>query len=220
MPQSRQLAAIMFTDIVGYTALMGDDEQKAFELLRKNRQVQQPIVERFGGRWIKELGDGVLASFSTVTDAVQCAVSIQQFCTSIPDLKLRIGIHLGEVVFENNDVFGDGVNIASRLQALAPVGGIWISESVYNTIINKKNIQAKFVREEILKNVKEPMRIYEVVPSVTSGLSSGGSDLTVLEQQISLSNKASIKTVPQKSIAVLPFVDMSSSHDQEYLGDG
>ena len=157
------LAAIMFTDIVGYTALMGEDEQKAFELLRKNRLIQKPIIKQHNGTWIKEMGDGILASFSTVTDAILCASGVQRLCNNTPDLKLRIGIHLGEVVFENNDVFGDGVNIASRLQSLAPVGGIWISEAVYNTIVNKKNIEAKFVREELLKNVKEPMRIYEIM---------------------------------------------------------
>ena len=163
MQQSRQFAAIMFTDIVGYTALMGEDEQKAFELLRKNRQIQQPIIKQFDGTWIKEIGDGVLASFHTVTDAVLCASEIQKACADINDLKLRIGIHLGEVLFENNDVFGDGVNIASRLQALAPIGGIWISESIYNNIANKKDIKTKFVRAEILKNVKEQVRIYEVI---------------------------------------------------------
>lgn len=210
MAQSRQLAAIMFTDIVGYTALMGQDEQKAFELLRRNRQVQEPAIKQYNGIWIKELGDGILASFSTVTDAVFCATAIQQACNSTADLKLRIGIHLGEVVFENNDVFGDGVNIASRLQALAPIGGIWVSEAVYNTIINKKNIEAKFVREEVLKNVKEPMRIYEVIIHNTM---QAYSDLTTGEKTVS-------KTASQKSIAVLPFADMSATHDQEYLGDG
>ncbi len=145
MSQSRQLAAIMFTDIVGYTALMGEDEQKAFDLLRKNRELQKPIIEKFDGTWIKELGDGVLASFHTVTDAVLCASEIQKACSEIHDLRLRIGIHLGEVVFEDNDVFGDGVNIASRIQALAPIGGIWISEPVYNNVANKKGIQTKFI---------------------------------------------------------------------------
>src|SRR6266581_7706476 len=145
MPQSRQLAAIMFTDIVGYTALMGDDEQKAFDLLRKNRQIQQPLIKRFNGTWIKEIGDGILASFYTVSNAVLCASEIQKACSEIHDLKLRIGIHQGEVVFEDNDVFGDGVNIASRLQALAPIGGIWISESVHKNISNKKGISSTFV---------------------------------------------------------------------------
>ena len=119
MSQSRQLAAIMFTDIVGYTALMGRDEQKAFDLLEKNRQIQKPIIEQHNGKWIKELGDGVMASFNTVSDAVAAAIKIQQSCNAAKEFQLRIGIHLGEVVFEDGDVFGDGVNIASRLQAVA-----------------------------------------------------------------------------------------------------
>jgi class 3 adenylate cyclase len=109
----RQLAAIMFTDIVGYTVLMGSDEGKAFEILNKNRQIQKPLIKQYNGTWIKELGDGVLASFNTASDAVVCAIKIQQNCLLVPGLDLRIGIHLGEVVFENDDVFGDGVNIGS-----------------------------------------------------------------------------------------------------------
>ena len=166
MAQTRQLAAIMFTDIVGYTALMGDDEKKAFDLLRKNRDLQKPLISQFNGKWIKELGDGVLASFQTVTDAVACAMKIQQACASIAGLKLRIGIHLGEVVFEDDDVFGDGVNIASRLQALAPIGGIYISESVFRNIDNQKDMETEFVKEEILKNVKHPVKIYQLKKQV------------------------------------------------------
>ncbi len=162
MSQSRQLAAIMFTDIVGYTALMGEDEQAAFELLKKNRSVQRPLIEKFNGRWLKEIGDGVLASFSTVSDAVNCAKEIQQVCQDHPDLSLRIGIHQGEVVFEGDDVFGDGVNIASRLEPLAPIGGILVSESVYRNLGNKQGIETLFVREESLKNVKDPIKTYEV----------------------------------------------------------
>jgi len=160
--QSRQLAAIMFTDIVGYTKLMGEDEEQAFELLKKNRAVQRPIIENFNGRWLKEIGDGVLASFSTVSDAVYCAATIQKTCEDHPDLKLRIGIHEGEVVFEGTDVFGDGVNIASRLEPLAPIGGILVSESVHRNLGNKKSIVSTFLREEQLKNVKEPIKIYSV----------------------------------------------------------
>jgi class 3 adenylate cyclase len=162
MSASRQLSAIMFTDIVGYTALMGEDEQKAFKLLHKNRQVQQPIIKRFNGTLIKELGDGILAIFKTATDAVLCADAIQQACASVPGLQLRIGIHLGEVIFEHNDVFGDSVNIASRLQASAPIGSIWISEAVHKNIVNKKGVSSAFVRQETLKNVKDPVQIYEV----------------------------------------------------------
>ncbi|MEJ0104570.1 MAG: adenylate/guanylate cyclase domain-containing protein [Bacteroidota bacterium] len=207
MPASRQLAAIMFTDIVGYTALMGSDEQKAFQLLKKNRQIQQPLVNEYNGKWIKELGDGVLASFQTVTDAVFCATAIHSACNAVDSLKLRIGIHLGEVVFENNDVFGDGVNIASRLQALAPAGGTWVSESVQLNVANKKDIQAKFIKEETLKNVKEPVKIYEIAATLTAP--SPGSAM-----------KEQSKSQFEKSIAVLPFVNMSNDPEQEYFSDG
>ena len=207
MSQSRQLAAIMFTDIVGYTALMGSDENKAFQLLKKNRQIQQPLVMEYNGKWIKELGDGVLASFQTVTDAVFCATAIHSACNAVDSLKLRIGIHLGEVIFENNDVFGDGVNIASRLQALAPVGGTWVSESVQLNIANKKDIQTKFIKEETLKNVKEPVKIYEIITTITT-----------LAPESAMKEQSKIQL--EKSIAVLPFVNMSNDPDQEYFSDG
>ncbi len=206
MPQLRQLAAIMFTDIAGYTSLMGADEQNAFSILRKNRQIQRPAIEKYNGRWIKELGDGVLSSFSTCTDAVMCACEIQNTCNQKNEFKLRIGIHIGKVTFEDEDVFGDGVNIASRLQTIAPVGGIWVSESIQRNVSNRKEISIKFIREEILKNVKDPVRIYEVM-----------TDRPASSPDIA---KESGKTFPGNSIAVLPFVNMSSDPEQEYFSDG
>ena len=210
MSQSRQLAAIMFTDIVGYTALMGDDEQTAFDLLDKNRILQKPLIEQYGGKWIKELGDGVLATFSTVTDAVNCACSIIKGCEPINGLKLRIGIHQAEVVFENNDVFGDGVNIASRLQSVAPIGGICISETVRNNVANRKEITTRFIREESLKHLKEPIRIHEIILGTTDAPPHPAAPVYKEPKEVAST----------KSIAVLPFINMSNDPEQEYFSDG
>ncbi len=206
MSQSRQLAAIMFTDIVGYTSLMGDDEQKAFDRLQRNRELQKPIIEKFRGTWIKELGDGVMASFNTVSDAVMAAIKIQDDCNALQDFQLRIGIHQGEVVFEAGDIFGDAVNIASRIQASAKPGCIYISEAVHNNVSNKKDIHTKFIKEDTLKNVKDPVRIYEII---TKESSEPFPEINGLSQKFQ-----------DKSIAVLPFVNMSNDAEQEYFCDG
>ena len=122
----RQLAAIMFTDIVGYTAMMGTDEEGALNILHKSREIQKAAIEKNNGKWLKEMGDGVLAQFSSAFDAVNSALEIQHNAHSALPAKIRIGIHLGDVTIENEDVFGDGVNIASRLQTIADPGGIYI----------------------------------------------------------------------------------------------
>jgi class 3 adenylate cyclase len=163
MPQLRQLSAIMFTDIVGYTALMGNNEKKAFELLRKNREIHKPVIEEFGGKFIKELGDGVMASFPSVSNAVYAAIKIQDLCNEANIYKLRIGIHQGEVIFEDDDVFGDAVNIAARIQTLAAPASIFVSESVQRDLSNKNDIRSEFFKIENLKNVKEPVKVFRIL---------------------------------------------------------
>ena len=158
--QIRQLAAIMFTDIVGYTALMGKDSAKAMELIRQSKQIQKPLVEKHNGKWLKEMGDGALAQFNTALDAVNCAIDIQQQVRSKFDGKLRIGIHSGDITIENNDVYGDGVNVASRLESIADPGGIYISEAIEKAIRGQSSVQAKYLGEIKLKNVDYDVRTY------------------------------------------------------------
>jgi pimeloyl-ACP methyl ester carboxylesterase len=154
------LAAIMFTDIAGYTAMMGHDEAKALRILERNRDLLNSALQKFDGRMLKEMGDGSLSSFQSVVDAVNCAVEIQNALKDDAELKLRIALHIGDVVFTENDVFGDGVNVASRIHTLAEPGGICISERVYDDIRNKPDIHATFLGERDLKNVDRPIRVY------------------------------------------------------------
>lgn len=160
MAQQRKLAAIMFTDILGYTALMSKDEHKALQTLKKNREIQKPLIEKYNGEWLKEMGDGTLSCFPSVVDAVNCALEIQNSLKSDSDLILRIGIHMGDIVFAEGDIFGDGVNIASRIEPLAQPGGICITGRVYNDIRNKPDIGTVFLGEKKLKNVSRPIKVY------------------------------------------------------------
>ncbi len=175
MTQSRQLAAIMFTDIVGYTALMGKDSASALELIRINKKIQKPLVEKHHGLWLKEMGDGVLAKFGTALDAVNCAVDIQKAARAELDGKLRIGIHSGDITIVNDDVYGDGVNVASRLESIADPGGIYISDAIEKAIRGQSDIKAKYLGESNLKNVDYGVPTYAVqgvglpVPEVKGG---------------------------------------------------
>jgi len=157
---TRQLASIMFTDIVGYTAIMGKDEAIAMALVRKSKKVQQPIVEKHNGRWLKEMGDGTMLRFPSALDAVLCAKEIQRCARADLDCQLRIGIHLGDVVEENEDVYGDGVNIAARIQSIADPGGIFVSDSVAKAVRSHADIEWQYLGETQLKNVDYPVKTY------------------------------------------------------------
>ena len=156
----RKLAAIVFTDIAGFTKLSSEDERLAFSLIEKQREVLKPIVEEFNGEWLKEIGDGLLLTFPTVSGAVECSIKIQQEVNLIPELNLRIGIHEGEITVKGNDVFGDDVNIASRIEPFAAEGGIAISGKVQQNLLSLPEFETKFIGRPALKGVKQKVEVY------------------------------------------------------------
>ena len=150
----------MFSDVCGYTALMGRDEHRAIEVLAEHRELLRGLIPKFNGKMLNEAGDGVLMSFQSAVDAVNCARELQARRVEDPDLRVRIGIHIGDAVFAEGGAFGDGVNVASRIHALAAPGGICISERVYDEIRNQPDIPATLLGEKHLKNVNRPIRFY------------------------------------------------------------
>lgn len=160
---------------------MGKDSTKALELVRINKEIQKPLVEKHNGKWLKEMGDGALAQFNSALDAVNCAIEIQKFARAELDAKLRIGVHLGDVTVEEDDVHGDGVNVASRLESITDPGGIYISESIEKAIRGRSEIQAKYLGEIKLKNVDYDVRTY--------ALQGVGLPVPILKEDKNLSGK-------------------------------
>lgn len=176
---TRELAAIMFSDIVGYTAIMGRDEREGLRAVREHRAHLRAVLPQFNGRLIGEIGDGTLSSFHSAVDAVNCARELQATLVEDPQLRLRIGIHVGDVVFTDKTVLGDGVNIASRIHELAPPGGCCISERVYEEIRNKPEFQVKDLGEKHLKNVARPIRAYALTAVDAPGQTQSSPGLAV-----------------------------------------
>ena len=213
MPETkRQLAAIMFTDIVGYTALMGKDSNKALELIRMSKEIQKPLVQKHNGKWLKEMGDGSLSSFGSALDAVNCSIEIQESARGKLDAKLRIGIHLGDVIVEQDDVHGDGVNVASRLESIADPGGVYISESIEKAIKGQTDVQAKYLGEVKLKNVVYGVRIYSIqgegfpVPKVSQEKQISGRFLAELQRRGVIRVGATYVVLSLLLILLVPYI--------------
>ncbi len=241
---TRELAAIMFSDIAGYTLIMGRDERKALRAIAEHREHLRALLPKFNGRMIGEIGDGTLTSFHSAVDAVGCARELQAEIRDDPELRLRIGIHVGDVVFTNNTVLGDGVNVASRIHALADPGGICISERVYDDIRNKPEIRVRDLGEKRLKNVERPIRVYALAtaaavgPVVGSGaaarravvVAAGVVVAAIVIGSVALWRRSAPTPVPPptvaaaphpiRSIAVLPLDNFTGDPNQEYFADG
>jgi adenylate cyclase len=210
----RKLAAIFYGDVAGYSRLTGQDEEGTHRILSSYLDAITDAIENHNGKVAHFAGDAVLADFSTVKDALSCAVDAQQDIKirnqDISDdnkLEFRIGVNIGDVIVDRNDIYGDGVNIAARLESLADAGGVCISGAVYDAIRGKLKLEYEFLGEQRVKNIAEPVRAYRVVfESTQSGV---------------VASPAAITKLPGKpSIAVLPFENMSGDSEQEYFSDG
>jgi adenylate cyclase len=216
----RRLAAILAADVVGYSRLMGEDEAGTLERLKcLRRELVQPRITERKGRVVKLMGDGLLAEFPSVVEAVQCAVDIQRGMnereseiTGERRIRLRIGINLGDIIVEGSDIYGDGVNVAARLEALSNPGCICVSGTVFDSVKGKVGLDFEDLGEQQLKNINDPVRVYRVV--LVSGTNDG-------EGANTSAGSTAVLELPQKpSVAILPFSNMSGDPEQEYFADG
>jgi TolB-like protein len=206
----RRLAAVVAADVAGYSRLMGLDEVGTARTLREHRKVTDALVAKHGGRLVKTTGDGVLLEFASVVDAVECAVTMQAVMAErnqgVPEdrrMLYRIGINLGDILIEGDDILGDGVNVASRLEGIAEPGGICISSSAHDQVRGKVPVEFTDLGEQTLKNIARPIRAYAV------GLSANAHETGPLPS-----------SAPRLSIVVLPFANLGGDPEQDYFVDG
>ncbi len=163
LQKDRQLASILFTDIVGFTSMMGENEDKTLLALDRNRSIQKRLIRKYRGKWMKEMGDGSIAIFFTASEAVLCAIDIQKEIQEKEDFQVRMGIHVSEILFTDTDIFGDGVNVASRISSLAGANEICFSNVVFQNIRNREDLKIEELGEQQLKNVAYDVKVFKLV---------------------------------------------------------
>src|SRR5579871_6699449 len=213
MAAVRKLAAILAADVVGYSRMMGEDEAGTARLVRERREDAAPLLAAHGGRLFKTMGDGMLIEFPSIVAAVECALAMQKQMAErnmatpgANGIVYRIGVHLGDVLVDGDDVLGDGVNIAARLESVAEPGGVSISGSAYDHVRGRVGVEFVDLGEKTLKNIARPLRVFAArvgPPNVGPTVAAPSSTPS-----------------PAASIAVLPFANMSGDQEQEYFADG
>jgi class 3 adenylate cyclase len=227
MSQTRRLVAILAADVAGYSRLMGADEEGTLERLKAlRRELLDPKIAEHHGRIVRTTGDGLLVEFASVVDAVRCAVEVQQAMSERNTgvaadnrIELRIGINLGDVIVDEDDIYGDGVNIAARLEALAEPGGICISRVVREQVRDKVPYSFEDMGEQSVKNIARPVRAYAMSPTALASLPAVAPPIQPVMSTRAVSEPITPLT-PRLSVVVLPFANLSDDPEQEYFADG
>ena len=203
----RKLAAIMFTDIVGYTEQMSKDQDVAFALLEEKQSKFKPLVKEHNGSLIKEMGDGTLSQYPSAIDASKCSVELQKLIKDNDKLNVRVGIHLGDTLFKDGDVFGDGVNIAARLESMSPAGGILVSKNVYDELLSRQGFEGVSLGMQSLKGVGRLVEVYALKDT----------HLTVPNPDDYTDTKVEVHSDDEvPSIAIIPFENKGADEDVFY----